>query len=59
MTKLQGLGLFVLMTLLFLVANRGAYQGYFHGDDLDNVSWTPGLENSEYASALVSPKLSP
>jgi hypothetical protein len=28
------------LAVLFLIANRGAYKGYFSGDDLDNISWT-------------------
>jgi hypothetical protein len=43
MRKWQGAALLLAMVLLFLVANRGAYQGYFIDDDLDNISWTsPG-----------------
>jgi hypothetical protein len=50
---------FCALVLLFLVANRGAYQGYFQDDELDNISWTPGVPLTGYFSALLSPRYSP
>ncbi len=44
------------LIVLFFVANRGAYKGYFQDDDLDNLSWAPHVELSTYAEGLVSPK---
>jgi len=44
---------------LFLIANRGAYAGYFSDDDLDNLSWTRGARLSDFASGLVSPRYYP
>jgi hypothetical protein len=51
--------LFLAMMLLFLIANRGAYEGYFQNDDLDNISWTPFTPLATYAREVVSPRLSP
>ncbi len=56
MPKWLGLGLFVAMALLFLVANRGAYEGYFSADDLDNISWTRALPASGFISGLLAPR---
>ena len=44
---------------LFLVANRGAYQGYFSGDDLDNLRWTRPVPLADFAVALLSPRYYP
>ena len=56
MNRWAGLALVVLMATLFLVANRGAYQGYFQDDELDNISWTPYVPLSEFAKTLVTPR---
>jgi hypothetical protein len=48
---------FVAFAALFLVANRGAYRGYFDGDDLDNISWGPLLSDGTVAKALFNPVL--
>jgi hypothetical protein len=55
MNKWIGLGLFLAMALLFFIANRGAYDGFFQGDELDNIGWTPQLPVSAFARDLVSP----
>jgi hypothetical protein len=55
----MGTGLFVLLVVLFLIANRGAYKGYFSDDELDNLSWAPGVHISEYARTLVTPQFIP
>ena len=47
------------MMVLFLIANRGAYQGYFQDDDLDNISWTPFTPLATFAREVVAPRLSP
>lgn len=56
MTRRAGAALFLAMAILFLLANRAAYKGYFSDDDLDNISWTRDLSLVEYGSALVTPR---
>jgi hypothetical protein len=56
MSRRAGAALFLAMALLFLIANRGAYKGYFQDDELDNISWAPDISNSEFAQYLVTPK---
>lgn len=46
------------LIVLFLIANRAAYKGYFHDDDLDNAAWTPRTDLTEFAATLVSPRFS-
>jgi hypothetical protein len=46
------------IVLLFFVANRGAYKGYFQADDLDNLAWTPALSGTDFLAGLVSPVFS-
>src|SRR5438045_6615135 len=48
----------VALLALFLVANRGAYKGYFHDDDIDNVAWTPQVDIPSYVTALFTPVFS-
>jgi hypothetical protein len=55
MSKRLGFSLFLLMALLFLAMNRGAYRGYFTDDEIDNLSWTPHIEKSEFLKDAVSP----
>ena len=38
MSKRAGVFLFLLLAALFLLVNRGAYQGYFQDDEIDNLS---------------------
>lgn len=40
---------------LFFIANRGAYEGAFSDDDLDNIAWTGAAAPSMFVSGLVSP----
>lgn len=54
----RGILLTAVLALLFLLANRAAYKGYFSDDDLDNILQTRGAELSLFASSLASPKLS-
>src|SRR5579885_3002796 len=56
MNRWAGLALFVLMAALFLVANRGAYKGYFQDDELDNISWAPQVPLSEFGKTLITPR---
>ncbi len=44
------------LIVLFFIANRGAYKGYFQDDDLDNLAWAPHVELQTYIEGLVSPK---
>ncbi len=55
MNKCIGAALFLAMALLFLIANRGAAHGYFQGDELDNLGWTPQVPLSTFATDLLSP----
>ena len=56
MKRWTGLALFLLMAVLFLIANRGAYKGYFSDDELDNLSWAPHVPLADFAKALVTPR---
>jgi len=51
--------LFFTMMVLFLIANRGAYEGYFQDDELDNLAWTPYTPLATFAREALSPRLSP
>ena len=42
-----------------MIANRGAYQGYFSGDDLDNIRWTRPVPAVDFMLALLSPRYYP
>lgn len=46
---------FLAMAALFLIYNRGAYRGWFDGDDLDNISWSRELSAGEIVSTIVNP----
>ncbi|HWQ53247.1 MAG TPA: hypothetical protein VN442_06150 [Bryobacteraceae bacterium] len=59
MNRWTGLALMLVVAALFLVANRGAYNGYFSDDELDNISWAPAVPVSVFAEALVSPRFQP
>lgn len=48
--------LLALAAVLFLVANRAAYRGFFSGDDLDNIAWTRELPASDFVSGLLTPR---
>ena len=56
--RAAGLAAFCMLVLLFLVANRGAYQGYFQDDELDNIGWTRGVPAAGYISGLLTPRYS-
>jgi hypothetical protein len=55
LNKSIGLALFLAMALLFFIANRGAYKGFFQGDELDSLSWTPRIPAAGFAKDLVNP----
>jgi hypothetical protein len=55
MSKRAGFALFLLMATLFLTMNRGAYKGYFSDDEIDNLSWTPYVEKTEFLEHTISP----
>jgi hypothetical protein len=48
--------LLLALILLFLVANRAAYEGWFMDDDLDNLAWTVHHTLPEFGAGVVSPK---
>ena len=50
--------LVVLVAALFLLADKGAYKGYFHADDLDNIAWTSVDNVGTFIEGFVSPRYS-
>jgi hypothetical protein len=44
--------------ILFLIANRGAFEGYFSDDDLDNLSWATVAGIDSFAKELLTPVFS-
>ncbi len=55
MNKSIGLVLFLAVALLFFIANRRAYRGFFQGDELDSLSWTPQVPAAAFVKDLVNP----
>ena len=55
MPRWRALALFAVLALLFLVANRGAYQGWFSDDELDNLAWTKHARATNFITGTVSP----
>ena len=51
--------LVVMVCLLFLLASKGAYKGYFHPDDLDNISWTSVADTQTFVEGFTFPKYFP
>jgi hypothetical protein len=45
--------------LLFLIANRGAYKGYFDSDDFNNLNFTQHIDTSEFIGDLFSARVFP
>lgn len=43
------------IALLFLIANRGAYQGFFTDDDFDNMANAHGSHLADFTDALIKP----
>src|SRR5579871_1054167 len=56
MNRWAGAALFLAMALLFLIANRGAYRGYFQDDELDNISWAPDVPKTVFLTGFLTPK---
>jgi hypothetical protein len=54
--RAAGAAAFCALALLFLIANRGAYQGYFQSDELDNIGWTRDVPASGFLSGLLMPR---
>ncbi|HEY3742635.1 MAG TPA: hypothetical protein VGL53_22455 [Bryobacteraceae bacterium] len=48
---------FLLFGFFFWLANRGAYKGYFDGDDLDNLCMTNAIGADIFVNSFFSPKL--
>jgi len=48
-----------LIAVLFFIANRAAYQGYFSGDDLDNIYQTSRASAGVFARGVVTPIFNP
>ena len=42
--------------VLFLIANRAAYKGYFQDDELNNIAWTRDIPVIDYAKAILTPR---
>jgi hypothetical protein len=55
LSRSKGCLLFLAMCFFFLLANRGAYRGYFHGDDLDTLSWERIAPTVDFGWAILSP----
>jgi len=51
--------LLIVFAVLFVIVNRGAYQGFFHGDELDNIQWTRYLSPADWLRGLLSLKYYP
>lgn len=43
------------LAVLFLIANRGAYRGYFADDELDNLAFTDQLFPGDFSEGLLLP----
>jgi hypothetical protein len=48
--------LFVVIAWLFYIAGKGAYEGFFSGDDLDNLAWTRHTPLSTFLTGLFTPQ---
>src|SRR5215471_18263849 len=58
-SRRHGLILFLLLAAVFLIVNREAYQGYFQDDELDNLSWTLLLPDTDYLRGALTPLFQP
>jgi len=56
MTKRAGSALLLTTAVLFLIANRAAYKGYFQDDELNNIAWTRDIPAIDYAKAILTPR---
>jgi hypothetical protein len=48
--------LLVVIAALFLIANRGAYKGYFGDDEFDNLALTRAIGPGDSIAGLLSPR---
>jgi hypothetical protein len=48
--------LLVIIAALFLIANRGAYKGYFGDDEFDNLALTRAIGPGEAITGLLTPR---
>src|SRR5689334_17071485 len=55
MRKWRSAAVALTLALLFLIANRGTYKGYFSGDDIDNISWTSNSRTVAFLSGVARP----
>jgi hypothetical protein len=46
---------FVVVAILFLIANKAAYKGYFQDDDLDTISWAYGSGINGFIDGWATP----
>ncbi len=56
MPRSVGALLLVSLLSLFLIANRGAYGGYFQDDDLDNIQWTGRAGGDAFLLGFLTPQ---
>ncbi len=56
MTKRAGAALLLATAVLFLIANRAAYKGYFQDDELNNIAWTRDIPVIDYVKAILTPR---
>ena len=50
---------FVALAIFLFIAQRGAYQGYFQNDDLDNLAFTRELPVGDFLVPFVYPRVYP
>jgi hypothetical protein len=55
MSKRTGWILFLLLAVVFLFFNRGAYQGYFQDDEINAMSWTRFGPTSAFIKGALQP----
>jgi hypothetical protein len=55
MKTLRTAAVLLAVAVLFWIANRGAYQGYFSADDLNNLFWTSHSTPLDHLKGLFSP----
>jgi len=51
------LAFFLVLAFCFWVVNRGAYQGYFQDDDLDNLVFTQQISAADFFTPLLWPRV--
>ncbi len=58
MKPLRTCAIMLAVALLFLIANRGAFKGYFSADDLNNLAWTSHSSPGHFMEGLLTPRFS-